>query len=60
MALSRQYVNSVDVCRSKHRYGSASLAERVAAAASKRAGIKIGAYKCGACPWWHLTSRPTR
>lgn len=57
MALSRQYVRSEDVCRSKRKFGSETIAGRVAAAATARAGKPISAYKCGACPWWHLTSR---
>lgn len=57
MAVSRQYRSAEDVCKSKHRYGSKEIADRVAAAATKKAGKPIRSYKCLVCPWFHLTSR---
>lgn len=41
----------------KGHYPDKIVAQQSAVIVERQAGVKLRAYKCLACPYWHLTSK---
>lgn len=46
-------------CKSKRRYSTEQLADKVAARATSQRGLALRVYCCPLCQGWHITKRRT-